>query len=256
MAIAGFARMRALSTSRVDSPAEASRPFDAGRDGFVMGEGAGVLVLEELSHAQRRGARVYCELRGFGMASDAFHIAQPPPDGRGAAAAVRASLRQAGLDPGDIGHVNAHATSTPQGDRAEVAGLVSVFGEHASGGALAVSSTKGATGHLLGAAGAVEAIFAILALRHKLAPPTLNLTHPDVGHPGVNLVPLRRALSAPHICHEIVSCECACACALLRWKPGTAPDRLQQRHRLAALSVASMTLTALRRPRATACRVV
>ncbi len=175
-AIGGFAQAKALST-RNDSPTTASRPWDRDRDGFVLGDGGGAMILEEYEHARRRGARIYAELLGFGMSGDAFHITAPPEDGAGASLAMQNALRDAALDPSAVQYLNAHATSTPLGDRAEVAAIKSTFGEHAY--RMAVSSTKSMTGHLLGAAGVVEAIFCVLALRDQVAPPTTNYEHPD-----------------------------------------------------------------------------
>ena len=178
LGIGGFAAARALST-RNDDPARASRPWDKDRDGFVLSDGAGALVLEELEHAKARGATIYAELVGFGMSGDAFHMTAPPEDGAGAARCVRNALKDAGLNPDAIDYINAHGTSTPAGDIAEIAAIKSVFAEHAYN--LSVSSTKSMTGHLLGAAGAVEAIFSVLALRDQVAPPTINLEQPDDG---------------------------------------------------------------------------
>ena len=178
LGIGGFGAARALST-RNDDPTRASRPWDKGRDGFVLSDGAGALVLEELEHAKARGATIYAELVGFGMSGDAFHMTSPPEDGAGAARCMSNALRDAGLNTDQVQYVNAHGTSTPAGDLAEVAALKSVFGEHAY--RLSVSSTKSMSGHLLGAAGAVEAIFSVLAIRDQVAPPTINLDEPDEG---------------------------------------------------------------------------
>jgi 3-oxoacyl-[acyl-carrier-protein] synthase II len=174
--IAAFAAMQALST-RNDAPALASRPYDTGRDGFVLGEGSGIVVLESEEHARARGARVYAEVAGCGVTSDAHHIAAPDPVGAGASRAMRAALEQADAAPSDVVHVNAHATSTPVGDVAESASIRRALGDATDG--IAVSATKSMTGHLLGAAGAVEGIFTILALHHRLAPPTINLEQMD-----------------------------------------------------------------------------
>ena len=176
MGIGGFNALKALST-RNDEPATASRPFDSTRDGFVLGEGAGALYLEELEHAKARGARIYAEIVGIGMSGDAHHITAPDPEGRGACAAMRASLRDAGLSPNDVDYLNMHGTSTPLGDIAETKAIKKVFGEHAYD--MNLSSTKSMTGHLLGAAGAVEAIAAIMAIVHNRIPPTINFENPD-----------------------------------------------------------------------------
>ncbi len=176
MGMGGFCAMRALST-RNDDPQHASRPFDLDRDGFVMGEGAGVLVLEELEHAKARGARIYAEMTGYGNTADANHLTAPSPGGEGAARCMRMALRSAGLNPSDISYINAHGTSTQQGDIAETQAIKSVFGADAK--KIAVSSTKGATGHMLGAAGAVEMILCVKAIQAGVVPPTINLEKPD-----------------------------------------------------------------------------
>jgi len=178
LGIGGFAAARALST-RNDDPTAASRPWDKGRDGFVLSDGAGALVLEELEHAKARGAKIYAELIGFGMSADAFHMTSPPDDGAGAARCIRNAIVDARIDAAQVGYINAHGTSTPAGDKAEAAAIKTVFGDHAY--ELSVSSTKSMVGHLLGAAGAVEAIFSVLAIRDQVAPPTINLDEPDEG---------------------------------------------------------------------------
>jgi 3-oxoacyl-[acyl-carrier-protein] synthase II len=176
LGIAGFCAMKALST-RNDDPQRASRPFDAERDGFVMGEGGGVLVLEELEHARQRGARIYCEIAGYGNTADAYHLTAPAPGGSGAARCMRQALSSAGLRPEDVTYINAHGTSTPPGDVSESKAISAVFGPHAR--KIAVSSTKGATGHMLGAAGAVEMAICCKAIERGVVPPTINYEHPD-----------------------------------------------------------------------------
>ena len=186
--LAGFAAARALSTGFNDEPHRASRPWDQARDGFVMGEGAGIVVLEELEHARRRGAKIYAEIVGYGMSGDAHHITAPAEDGSGAFRAMRNALKRAGLDPENIDYINAHGTSTPLGDEIELGAVKRVFGAHAY--KLSMSSTKSSIGHLLGAAGSVEAIFSILAIRDGIVPPTLNLETPSPAC-DIDLVPLR-----------------------------------------------------------------
>ncbi len=176
MSVGGFGAMRALST-RNDDPTRASRPFDKDRDGFIVGEGAGVVILEELEFARRRGARIYAEVVGYGMSADAYHITSPSEDGDGPYRVMRAALKSAGLQPAEVDYINAHGTSTPHGDQIETLAIKRCFGEHA--GKVAVSSTKSMTGHLLGAAGGLEAGITALAVYHQLAPPTINQEHPD-----------------------------------------------------------------------------
>ncbi|KFZ38662.1 3-oxoacyl-ACP synthase [Shewanella mangrovi] len=178
LGVGGFGAAKALST-RNDEPTKASRPWDKDRDGFVIGDGAGVMVVEEYEHAKARGAKIYAELVGFGMSGDAFHMTSPPADGKGAAAAMANALRDGGLNAEQVGYINAHGTSTPAGDKAEAAAVKAVFG--AAANKVMVSSTKSMTGHLLGAAGAVETIFTALALQNQAVPPTINLDNPDEG---------------------------------------------------------------------------
>lgn len=188
LGIAGFAQARALNTSFNDRPTEASRPYDKGREGFVMGEGAGVVVLEEYERAKARGATIYAEVTGYGLSGDAYHVTAPHPEGKGAELAMRMAMRKAGLEPGDIDYVNAHGTST-MADTIELAAVKRVLGDDLGGASM--SSTKSAIGHLLGGAGAVEAVFCILAMRDGIVPPTLNLHDPDDGTEGIDLVPLK-----------------------------------------------------------------
>src|SRR3954471_20933759 len=185
--IAGFAQARALSTHFNDEPEKASRPYDRDRDGFVMGEGSGVVVLEEYEHAKARGAKIYAELVGYGLSGDAYHVTAPHPEGSGAFRSMQMALRKSGLQPSDIDYINAHGTSTPLGDELELGAVRRLFGNNI--GHLSMSSTKSAIGHLLGGAGAVESIFCILALRDQIVPPTLNLDNPSEGTAGVDLVP-------------------------------------------------------------------
>ncbi|MBP7063342.1 beta-ketoacyl-ACP synthase II [Ferrovibrio sp.] len=199
VSLAGFGAARALSTAHNDAPELASRPFDAARDGFVMGEGAGILVLEAEDHARARGADILARFSGYGTSADAHHITAPPEDGRGAILAMRKALAEAKLSPDAIGYINAHSTSTPVGDAAEIAAVRGVFGNGIA--QLAMSSTKSAIGHLLGAAGAVEAIYTILALRDQVAPPTLNLEQVDPACAGPDLVPL--VAQARHFGHAM-----------------------------------------------------
>ncbi|MBH1993390.1 MAG: beta-ketoacyl-ACP synthase II [Sphingomonadaceae bacterium] len=185
--IAGFAQARALSTHFNDTPEKGSRPYDVNRDGFVMGEGAGVVVLEEYEHAKKRGAKIYAEVIGYGLSGDAYHVTAPHPEGSGGYRAMEMALRKSGLSLADIDYVNAHGTSTPMGDELELGAVKRLFGDHLS--TMSMSSTKSAIGHLLGGAGAVESIFCILAMRDGIVPPTLNLDEPSESCKGVDLVP-------------------------------------------------------------------
>ena len=188
LGIAGFAACRALSTGYNDEPHRASRPYDRDRDGFLMGEGSGVVVLEELEHAKARGAKIYAEIKGYGMSGDAYHITSPAEDGDGGFRSMKAALKSAGLKPSEIDYVNAHGTSTPVGDEIELGAVQRLFGDASN--RLSMSSTKSSIGHLLGAAGAVEAIFSILAMQDGIAPPTVNLDNPSV-ESQIDLVPLK-----------------------------------------------------------------
>ena len=185
--IAGFAQARALSTAFNDQPEKASRPYDQDRDGFVMGEGAGVVVLEEYEHAKARGAKIYAEVIGYGLSGDAYHVTAPHPEGSGAYRSMEMALKKSGLQPSDIDYINAHGTSTPLGDELELGAVRKLFGNAIA--TMSMSSTKSAIGHLLGGAGAVESIFCILAMRDQVVPPTLNLDKPSEGCVGVDLVP-------------------------------------------------------------------
>ena len=187
LGMAGFAASRALSVAFNDAPEKASRPWDRDRDGFVMGEGAGIVVLEEIEHAKKRGAKIYAEVVGYGMSGDAHHITAPSADGRGAYRAMAAALKRAGIDPSDVDYINAHGTSTQLGDVVELSAVKRLFGAHVA--KLSMSSTKSAIGHLLGAAGAAEAIYSILAIQNGVVPPTLNLDNPVPECEGVDLVP-------------------------------------------------------------------
>lgn len=195
--MSGFAAARALSTQYNETPEKASRPWDEGRDGFVMGEGSGIVVLEEYEHAKRRGAKIYAELIGYGMSGDAHHVTAPAEDGDGGFRAMRAALKNAGISPEQVDYINAHGTSTPLGDAVEIAAVKRLFGNHIK--SLSMSSTKSAIGHLLGAAGSIEAIFCALAIRDQVAPPTLNLDTPSEGFGDFDLVPHKAKSRAIHI---------------------------------------------------------
>ncbi|MCL4119885.1 UNVERIFIED_CONTAM: hypothetical protein GTU68_059523 [Idotea baltica] len=220
LGIAGFCRLRALSTKFNEAPEEASRPFDIRRDGFVMGEGAGILVLEEYGHAVKRKANIYAEILGYGMSGDAHHITAPRKDGVGATRAMKRALEEGGVKVSDVGYINAHATSTPLGDEIEVTAIKNLFGDHAHD--LSVSSTKSATGHLLGAAGAVESIFSILACHAGYIPPTINLDEPspsldldfvaNEAKPWLQTKPLRIALSNSFGFGGTNACICISSC--------------------------------------------
>lgn len=192
--MSGFAAARALSTQYNDTPEKASRPWDEGRDGFVMGEGSGIVVLEEYEHAKQRGAKIYAEVIGYGMSGDAYHLTAPVEDGNGAFRAMRAALKHAGITPEEVDYINAHGTSTPAGDPVEIAAVKRLFGDHIK--SVSMSSTKSAIGHLLGAAGSIEAIFCTLAIRDQIAPPTLNLDNPSQDFGEIDLVP-HKAKSRP-----------------------------------------------------------
>ncbi|WP_416310904.1 beta-ketoacyl-ACP synthase II [Pseudomonas sp. W03] len=194
VSLAGFAAARTLASTFNDAPEKASRPFDSARDGFVMSEGAGLLVIEELEHALARGAKPIAELIGYGTSADAYHITSGPEDGDGAQRAMRQALQQGGVAPDQVGHLNAHATSTPVGDNAELAAIKAVFGETSP----IISATKSSTGHLLGAAGGIEAIFTVLALRDQVAPPTLNLENADPSSAGLNIARTSTALATEY----------------------------------------------------------
>ena len=179
LAFAGFCAMKAMASEFNDRPTEGSRPFDADRSGFIMGEGAGVVVLESLESAKNRGAKIYCELVGYGASCDAYHITTPAPEGRGLASAMKMALKMSGMDPTEVNYVNAHGTSTPYNDKFETMAIKTVFGDHAKSNKMCVSSTKCVTGHTLGAAGGLEAVIAAKSIFHQVAPPTINLKTPD-----------------------------------------------------------------------------